>query len=153
MGGVVGVIGIHHGLDEATYHADPCPSPSLSSGIIRALQRSPAHAHHAHPRLGGAVSESTQAQDDGAVLHALILGYDPTAWIVEAEDWRGKAAQQERASPKPRCGILATAQTALAALQEPPGSRTAEMIDEAVAWIDEQRASIRVAAEREAQDL
>lgn len=51
------------------------------------------------------------------------------------------------------CGILATAQTALAALQEPPGSRTAEMIDEAVAWIDEQRASIRVAAEREAQDL
>ena len=51
------------------------------------------------------------------------------------------------------CGILATAQTALAALQEPPGSRTAEMIDDAVAWIDEQRASIRATAEREAQDL
>lgn len=51
------------------------------------------------------------------------------------------------------CGILAVAQSALGALQEPPGSRTAEMIDEAVAWIDEQRASIRGAAEREAQDL
>jgi len=51
------------------------------------------------------------------------------------------------------CGILARAQSELAALAEPPGSRTAEMIDDAVAWIDEQRASIRATAEREAQDL
>lgn len=51
------------------------------------------------------------------------------------------------------CLILATAQTALAALNEPFGTRTAEMIDDAVAWIDEQRASIRATAELEAQDL
>lgn len=49
--------------------------------------------------------------------------------------------------------ILGAARIALAALQDPPGTRTGEMIDEAVAWIDEQRDAIRVTAEQEAQDL
>lgn len=88
--------GIHHGMDEATYHADPTPFPSLSSGIIRALRRSPAHAYHQHPRLGGAVSASSQAQEDGTVLHGLILGSDSRVSVVDAADWRTKVAQQER---------------------------------------------------------
>ena len=49
--------------------------------------------------------------------------------------------------------ILVKAAADLAALPPAPGSRTAEMIDEAVAWMDEQSTSIRVAAELEAQDL
>lgn len=49
--------------------------------------------------------------------------------------------------------ILVAAASALAALPSAPGSRTAEMIDEAVAWMDEQSTSIRVAADLEAQDL
>lgn len=49
--------------------------------------------------------------------------------------------------------ILGAARIGLAALQQPPGTRTAEMIDEAVAWIDEQREAIRAAAAIEAQDL
>ena len=48
--------GIHLGVPEATYHADPCIEPSASSGILRLLMdRTPMHAHAAHPRLGGAV--------------------------------------------------------------------------------------------------
>jgi hypothetical protein len=90
------VIGIHHGMDEATYHADPCPEPSLSSGIIRALLRSPMHAHHIHPRLGGAASDDTQPRDDGTVLHSLILGSDSRVAVIEAPDYRKKEAQEQR---------------------------------------------------------
>lgn len=90
------MIGIHHNMDEATYHGDPCPAPSLSSGAIRALMRSPLHAYHGHPKLGGAGNADTKARDEGSVLHSLILGTDSRVCVVEADDWRTKAAQAER---------------------------------------------------------
>ena len=40
-------------MDE--YHADPCPTPSLSSGIARVLwANTPMHAWFKHPRLNKA---------------------------------------------------------------------------------------------------
>ncbi|WP_242401117.1 hypothetical protein [Acetobacter okinawensis] len=39
-------------LPEAQYHADPCPTPSLSNSVARILlDESPMHAHFSHPRL------------------------------------------------------------------------------------------------------
>lgn len=48
--------------------------------------------------------------------------------------------------------ILARAVAELHRIPEAHRSRTAEMIDEAAAWMEEQRAAIRTAAETEAQD-
>ena len=43
-----------HDIPPREYHADPCPAPSLSRSIAKLLvERSPAHAYAAHPRLGG----------------------------------------------------------------------------------------------------
>jgi hypothetical protein len=88
--------GIHHGIPEADYHADPCEAPSLSSGTIRALRRSPAHAYHQHPRLGGGESTSSQAQEDGTVLHGLILGTPLAVQALDFPDWRTKDAKAAR---------------------------------------------------------
>lgn len=88
--------GIHHGIPEADYHRDPCPAPSLSSGIIRALQRSPAHAFHQHPRLGGAPDTASQAKDDGTVLHGMILGTKESWRVLDFPDWRTKEAKEAR---------------------------------------------------------
>lgn len=83
-------------LSAAEYHADPCARPSLSASIATTLvSRSPLHAWNAHPRLGGVRREPTPAMDAGSLLHALLLGGTELA-IIEADDFRTKAAQAER---------------------------------------------------------
>lgn len=58
------------------YHRDPCPEPSLSSGIARKLVRqSPLHAWTAHPRFGGADITASRMMDVGSAIHAWLLGY------------------------------------------------------------------------------
>lgn len=84
-------------LTAAEYHRDPAPEPSLSSSIARLLlERSPAHARLAHPRLGGQSSEPTPAQDRGSLIHRLVLGQGAEIEVVDAPDWRTKAAQSAR---------------------------------------------------------
>lgn len=79
------------------YHADPCPEPSLSSGIAKLLiRRSPLHAHAAHPRFGAAERDATKAMDAGSILHRMILGAGGDYEAVEADDWRIKAAKDAR---------------------------------------------------------
>jgi hypothetical protein len=83
----------------ADYHADPCPEPSLSSTIVKMLcLSSPLHAWHAHPRLNPApVDDETEAMNIGTGAHALLLeGTDADIVVVDAKDWRTKAAQQAR---------------------------------------------------------
>ena len=47
--------GLHLGVIEAEYHADPAPEPSLSRSLAHTLlTRSPRHAWQAHPRLNPA---------------------------------------------------------------------------------------------------
>ena len=84
------------------YHADPCPVASLSSGVARILvSQSPRHAWIAHPRLNPAhVSEERQAFDLGSASHALLLeGADRTE-VINAPDYRTKAAQEARAAAR-----------------------------------------------------
>lgn len=79
------------------YLADPCDTPSLSSGIAHTLlRRSPAHAWLEHPRLGGKGRRSTGEMDRGSLAHTMLLGKGKELAVVEAKDWRTKVAKAAR---------------------------------------------------------
>lgn len=84
-------------LPESDYHADPCDTPSLSSHCAATLLgKSPLHAWRSHPRLGAAPREEKDEFDRGTLLHGLLLGTGRELTIVDAKDWRTKAAQEQR---------------------------------------------------------
>ncbi|MGE0289309.1 MAG: PD-(D/E)XK nuclease-like domain-containing protein [Bradyrhizobium sp.] len=90
--------GIHF-LDAKDYHADPCPSPSLSASIaLPLLHRSPRHAWFGHPRLNlaGAGRSGRRDMDLGTAVHKLVLGRGPELYLIDADNYRSKAAQTER---------------------------------------------------------
>jgi len=81
------------------YHADPCPTPSLSSSVAKVLLRqSPAHAAMQHPKLNNNyVNAESSRFDLGTIAHALLLEDDSSRLItIEADDWRTKAAKEAR---------------------------------------------------------
>lgn len=80
------------------YHHDPCEQPSLSSGIAKVLlSRSPLHAWYAHPRLNPDYEESEKAAFDlGSATHALVLEGADRMEVIDAADYRTKAAQEAR---------------------------------------------------------
>lgn len=90
--------GLHPNIPHEIYHADPCPMPSLSASIAkRLIADSPLHAWNAHPRLGnGEREESTTAQDNGTLIDRLIFDSGPAIVEVNADNWRTKAAQEQR---------------------------------------------------------
>lgn len=82
-------------LAEDTYHADPVPSGSLSfSGAKRML---PPHcpALYKHDRDNGG-RPNKRTFDFGHAAHGLILGAGRPLVVVDADDWRGKAAREAR---------------------------------------------------------
>lgn len=87
-------------INEREYHADPCPEPSLSSSVAKILlEKSPMHAFLAHPRLNPQPIEddSTEGLDFGAAAHDILLeGGTGKIRLVDAADWRTKAAQAAR---------------------------------------------------------
>jgi hypothetical protein len=87
-------------MDAATYHADPCDAPSLSSSIAKLLcASSPAHARHAHPRLTPeAVAVTGDQVDLGTAAHAILLEGVNCVAVLDYPDWRTKAAQTARAA-------------------------------------------------------
>lgn len=92
-----------HRLSAEEYHADPCPYPSLSASIARELlHRSPMHAWAAHPRLNPTWCrrQASDEMDEGTLVHWMLFGGGKRPVIVEADDWRTKAAQQLRASAR-----------------------------------------------------
>ena len=104
----------HEGIYELTaekYHADPCPTPSLSSSIARTLlASSPLHVWHDHPRLNpGHIREEEEKFDLGTAAHAYILQGESGCVIVEAKDWRTTGAKEARAAARAtgRVAILA----------------------------------------------
>lgn len=82
------------------YLRDPCPEPSLSSGLIGTLlNQSPRHAWFAHPRLNPdkVISEPTADMEFGTSCHALLLEGDESRLVeVNADDWRTKVAKEQR---------------------------------------------------------
>jgi hypothetical protein len=82
--------------DEA-YYADPCDVPSLSQSIATILiNQSPKHAWLRHPKLGGVAKKPTVATDAGSIIDDLLLGTGDRLAIIDADDYRTKAAQQAR---------------------------------------------------------
>jgi hypothetical protein len=86
-------------LPMEVYQADPCPSPSLSSGIANILlTQSAAHAWLAHPRLNPFYEREFDSRFDlGSGMHALLLerDYSKIVW-VNAKDWRTSEAKRIR---------------------------------------------------------
>ena len=86
-----------YSLDE--YIRDPAPAPSLSASIAHILlTRSPQHAWYAHPRLNPQWRPETfEAAEIGTIAHALLLEADQSRVVaVHADDWRTKAAKEQR---------------------------------------------------------
>ncbi|MBM3347442.1 MAG: hypothetical protein FJY55_13240 [Betaproteobacteria bacterium] len=86
-------------ISAADYHADPCEAPSLSSHVANILLRqSPLHAWWAHPRLNrNHQSQESGTFDYGKAAHAMLLENDRAALVVvDADDWRSKAAREAR---------------------------------------------------------
>jgi hypothetical protein len=97
-------IGVHDDVPAADYHRDPGESPSLSSSVAKILlDATPRHAWTAHPRLNPAFEAETDAKFDlGSVAHELILGRGKGYDVVEADDWRSKAAKEARDAARAR---------------------------------------------------
>lgn len=86
-------------IPEAAYHADPCPSPSLSSTMARILlDASPLHAWAAHPRFNSAwrPQPPTSAQLWGSVIHNLLLEDGKRVVMLPFRDYRKKESQRAR---------------------------------------------------------
>jgi hypothetical protein len=93
--------------DAVTYHADTFgPVPSLSASIAHVLDsRSPQHAFSQHPRLGGAPRRVSDTMDRGTLAHRLLLDAGPEVVVVAADDWRTKAAKEERDEARSRGAV------------------------------------------------
>jgi len=86
-------------LSADDYHSDPCPAPSLSSSIAKILiNQSPKHAWYAHPRLNPSYKPVEDSRFDiGSVAHMMLLEKrSDRVTIVNADDWRTKAAKEAR---------------------------------------------------------
>ena len=94
---------LHFDMSAEEYHGDPCPSPSLSSSLIREmLARTPAHAAAIHPRItvqdvdDGEPKRITRAMIRGTVAHKLLLGRGADFTKCDFKDWKSKDAQALR---------------------------------------------------------
>lgn len=83
--------GIYDGIPDEAYHADPVPGGSLSSTGARRILDSPARFRYEqdHPR-------ESAAFDLGKAAHLLVLGEGAQITVIDAEDWRTKAAREAR---------------------------------------------------------
>lgn len=95
--------GFYGNVSPADYFGDRLGDvPRLSASMATVLdQRSPQHAYARHPRLGGnAPQEHSEAFDLGNTSHKLLLGAGKRIEIVDADDWRTKAAKEARAAAR-----------------------------------------------------
>ena len=86
-------------LSADDYHSDPCPIPSLSSSIAKILiNQSPRHAWYAHPRLNPSYKPVEDSRFDiGSAAHMMLLEKrSDKITVVNADDWRTKAAKESR---------------------------------------------------------
>lgn len=90
--------GFYPDISSADYFADPCPQPSLTQSVAKILlERSPLHAWHAHPRLNPDYQPDNDTKFDvGNIAHKLMLGRGKDIVVLEFDDWRTKAAKDQR---------------------------------------------------------
>lgn len=90
-------VGLHDAIPSEIYHADPCESPSLSSGVARTIiSQTPAHAFLEHVRLGGHKSEPTPDMILGNYVHALLSGDLDEFVVGDYDNYTTKAAKEWR---------------------------------------------------------
>ena len=77
-------------MDEATYHADPVPGGSLSASGAKKLLACPARFEHDRQ----SPPPPTAAMELGTAAHNLVLGTGPELVLIDAENYRTKAAQE-----------------------------------------------------------
>jgi len=91
--------GLYYDVPAAVYHADPCPAPSLSSGVLRTiLNQSIEHAALEHSRIGGSKRETTPAMNLGSVVHSLLAGESSDLVLGDFDSYRSAAAREWRTS-------------------------------------------------------
>jgi hypothetical protein len=86
-------------VNDDAYHADLVDDePTLSRSVAHLLcTSSPAHARAAHPRLADKPArKDSDAMDFGTQVHDLLLRGTDRAVVVDANDWRTKAAKEQR---------------------------------------------------------
>jgi hypothetical protein len=90
--------GIYPEVDPKDYHADPCPTPSLSNSIAKTiLEHSLEHAWVEHPRLNpNHEREEAKRFDLGNCAHTLFLGRGKRFAILHHDNYTTKAAKLER---------------------------------------------------------
>jgi hypothetical protein len=81
-------------LPAQDYHSDPVPGGSLSCSGAKRLLPPSCPALFRHWTDNG--QESTKALDLGKAAHAQVLDIGDPIAVVDADDWRTKAAQQKR---------------------------------------------------------
>lgn len=90
-------VGLHLDVPHASYHADCTEGISLSASIASEIAtRSPRHGWRLHPKLGGKTERATRTMNSGTLLHGLMLGSGPKVRLVNADNWKKKAAQEEK---------------------------------------------------------
>lgn len=88
-----------HTMPLTEYMLDPAPEPSLNASIANVLlTATPAHARLAHPRLSPQHErEDSSRLDLGTIAHGMLLeGDESRVVVIQADDWRSKAAKEER---------------------------------------------------------
>lgn len=98
MRDVTGLTGLRD-IPATAYHADEIADrPTLSKSILHTLiERSPAHARAAHPKLNPELERVDDEKFDlGTAAHALFLEGDAGVQVVQANDWRTAAAKEQR---------------------------------------------------------
>lgn len=79
-------------IDPGAYHADPVADGSLSSTEARRLLDCPARYRWARDHA----EVHTESFDFGKAAHRLVLGAGDELALIEADDWRTKAAKETR---------------------------------------------------------
>lgn len=95
---VVDEPGVYDGMPEAVYHADPVPGGSLSASGAKLLLPPSCPARYWHDRCFP--PPPRQVFEHGTAAHRLVLDAGPRLVIVDAPDWRTKAAKEARDSAR-----------------------------------------------------
>lgn len=113
-------------IPDTAYHADPVPGGSLSSTGARKLlaPSCPAKYRWEHDHADEVASNSNF--DFGHAAHLHVLGAGPQLAVVDADNWRTKAAQEQQKEARAAGAVpvlaaeYATVQAMAAALRQHP---------------------------------